>query len=144
MRIWSLHPRYLDTRGLTAAWREALLARAVLRGLTRGYRHHPQLERFRAHAMPRSAINAYLAAIHSEATRRGYSFDRSRFGAVRPAASIAVTSGQVQHEWAHLLEKLRIRSSKDYERWRKVRSPETHPAFVIVPGGIEPWERITE
>src|SRR4051812_17801994 len=112
MRVWGLHPRYLDTRGLTAAWREALLARAVLRGLTRGYRHHPQLERFRAHAMPRSAINAYLGVIHSEATRRGYSFDRSRFGAVPPAASIAVTSGQVEHEWAHLLEKLRVRARK--------------------------------
>ena len=29
MRIWSIHPRYLDARGLVALWREALLARAV-------------------------------------------------------------------------------------------------------------------
>ena len=32
MRIWSLHPEYLDSRGLVALWREALLAQAVLRG----------------------------------------------------------------------------------------------------------------
>ena len=38
MRLWSLHPRYFDSKGLTAAWREALLARAVLTGQTRGYR----------------------------------------------------------------------------------------------------------
>jgi hypothetical protein len=38
---------YLDGRGLVALWREALLAQAVLRGRTRGYRH-PQLARFRS------------------------------------------------------------------------------------------------
>ena len=35
MRLWTLHPRYLDAQGLTALWRESLLARAVLRGETR-------------------------------------------------------------------------------------------------------------
>jgi hypothetical protein len=29
-RIWSLHPKYLDARGLVALWREGLLAQAVL------------------------------------------------------------------------------------------------------------------
>jgi hypothetical protein len=46
MRLWSVHPRYLDRQGLTAAWREALLAQKVLTGTTRGYRNHPQLVRF--------------------------------------------------------------------------------------------------
>jgi Pyrimidine dimer DNA glycosylase len=48
MRIWSLHPQYLDRQGLTAAWREGLLAQKVLTGTTKGYRNHPQLRRFRA------------------------------------------------------------------------------------------------
>ena len=47
MRLWTLHPKYLDARGLVALWRESLLAQAVLAGRTRGYRSHPQLERFR-------------------------------------------------------------------------------------------------
>jgi len=47
VRIWSLHPKYLDRQGLTACWREALLAQAVLNGATRGYTRHPQLVRFR-------------------------------------------------------------------------------------------------
>ena len=47
MRLWSVHPKYLDARGLVALWREALLAQAVLRGRTNGYVHHPQLQRFR-------------------------------------------------------------------------------------------------
>jgi len=47
MRIWSLHPKYLDAKGLVALWRETLLAKNVLEGKTTGYRNHPQLERFK-------------------------------------------------------------------------------------------------
>ena len=36
MRLWSLHPRYLDAKGLVALWREGLLAQAVLKGQTKG------------------------------------------------------------------------------------------------------------
>ena len=79
MRIWSLHPRYLDPQGLVALWRETLLARAVLNGQTRGYTRHPQLERFRAHAEPLALVDAYLEAVHREATSRGYAFDASKF-----------------------------------------------------------------
>ncbi len=76
MRLWSIHPQYLDPQGLVALWREALLAQAVLRGETRGYRNHPQLERFKEHAAPLAAISHYLQAVYAEATRRGYRFNR--------------------------------------------------------------------
>ena len=141
MRLWTLHPKYLDSRGLVALWREALLARAVLRGETRGYRHHPQLERFKAHAMPRSAINAYLAAVHAEAVARSYSFDRRKIGPDRGAAPIGTTAGQVAHEWRHLLDKLESRSPALYERWRGLDAPECHPVFRVSAGAVEPWER---
>lgn len=104
MRLWSLHPRYLDARGLVALWREALLARAILRGQTKGYRHHPQLERFRAHPSPRAAICAYLGAVHAEAVRRGYAFDRRKVGPVRTVPAMPVGRGQIAYEWQHLLE----------------------------------------
>ena len=94
MRLWTIHPCYLDGRGLVALWREALLARAVLRGKTRGYRHHPQLARFRAHRLPRHAINAYLAAIHAEGSARGYSFDAGMIGPVRRVALIPASRGR--------------------------------------------------
>jgi Pyrimidine dimer DNA glycosylase len=142
MRLWTLHPKYLDAQGLVALWREALLAQAVLRGRTKGYRHHPQLDRFRSHPAPRSAINAYLAAIHSEAERRGYSFDSSKVGPVRSRAGIKVASGQLAYEWQHLLGKLRSRSPSIHKQWRKVAAPETHPLFRIVPGPLEKWERV--
>lgn len=140
MRLWSLHPAQLDARGLVALWREGLLARAVLRGATRGYRSHPQLERFRAHRAPVSAINHYLVAVADEAEARGYRFDRSRLGPVRDRARLAVTRGQLAFERAHLAAKLQRRAPD--ELWRLAgRSAAAHPLFVVRAGGIEPWER---
>ena len=141
MRLWSLHPRYLDPQGLVALWREALLARAALRGETRGYRHHPQLERFHAHASPRLAINAYLAAIHEEAENRGYRFDRSKIGPVRVVAPIALTDGQLDCEWRHLLRKLATRNPPLFARWQGIRKPERHPLFRLRRGPVASWER---
>lgn len=140
MRLWSVHPRHLDAQGLVALWREALLARAVLRGETRGYRHHPQLARFRSHPAPRSAINAYLAAVLEEARSRGYDFDARKVGPVRASAPIRVATGQLEFEWKHLLRKLRARSPALYRRWQ-ARAPEPHPLFRVVSGPVEAWER---
>ena len=66
MRLWTLHPQYLDPQGLTALWRESLLARKVLQGLTRGYRYHPQLARFQAQAEPLLAIDTFLHVLREE------------------------------------------------------------------------------
>jgi hypothetical protein len=141
VRLWSLHPRYLDAQGLVALWREALLARAVLRGETRGYRRHPQIERFRSHAFPRSAINAYLEEIHAEANRRGYAFDRSKIGPVRRVRTIPVTGGQLAYEWRHLMQKLARRNRPLHCRWVGTTRVKCHPSFRRIQGKIEPWER---
>ena len=141
MRLWTIHPRYLDPQGLVALWREALLAKAVLRGETRGYKHHPQLARFRAHASPRSAINAYLAAVHAEATARGYVFDRRKLGPQRRVAPIAATSGQLAYEWRHLMKILAARNRPLHARWRPTRRADCHPLFRRVRGPVADWER---
>lgn len=141
MRLWSLHPRYLDPQGLVALWREALLARAVLQGKTTGYRHHPQLQRFQSHPTPRQAISAYLAAVHDESLNRGYNFDRCKVGSIRRVEPITVTQGQVDYEWEHLLRKLSVRSPAHYRQWRSLRTPDCHPLLRCAAGEIEPWER---
>jgi hypothetical protein len=141
VRLWTLHPKYLDAQGLVALWREALLAQAVLRGRTRGYTRHPQLDRFREHGAPRSAINAFLAEVQRESMRRGYSFDASKVGPVRAECRIEATRGQVEHEWEHLMRKLRARSREDYARARGVARPAANPLFTIVAGPVAPWER---
>jgi len=141
MRLWTLHPRYLDPQGLVALWREALLARAVLRNETVGYRHHPQLLRFRSHPASRSAINRYLAAVLDESRTRGYAFDATKVGPVRHHALIPANAGQLAHEWQHLLAKLEQRSPALFQKWRGLVSPEAHPLFAISPGPVEAWER---
>lgn len=141
MRLWSLHPRYLDPQGLVALWREALLARAVLRGETRGYVHHPQLERFQVHPQPRVAINAYLAAIYAEAVTRGYTFNKSKLGPTRIAQPIPVSSGQLAFEWQHLLHKLATRSPGWHAQWQAIVVPACHPLFRRRAGKVASWER---
>ena len=152
MRIWSLAPEHLDRMGLVACWRETLLAQAVLAERTRGYRNHPQLERFRAQPDPLAAVGAYLAGLADEATARGYRFDATRIivdatrivpspeEAGEPVPRIPVTEGQLHYEWEHLGRKLRERSPEDAERWAAAE-PSAHPLFARVPGGIEAWER---
>lgn len=143
MRLWSLHPKYLDSRGLVALWREALLAQAVLKGETRGYKYHPQLTRFRQVAKPPSALAAYLRVIHAESLRRGYRFDDSKIGPVETPEVIPVTRGQMNYEWEHLKAKLQRRDPAAWEQIQSVTRPAPHPLFRIKPGPIEDWEVVS-
>lgn len=141
MRLWTVHPRYLDGRGLVALWREALLAQAVLRGQTRGYTRHPQLTRFRAQASPLGAIADYLRIVHAESVSRGYRFAAGKVSRARGTGLIAVTRGQLEHEWRHLLAKLAARDRARLRRLTGVTRPRPHPLFRVVPGRVESWER---
>lgn len=143
MRLWSLHPRYLDPQGLVALWREALLAKAVLGGQTRGYRHHPQLVRFREQPDPSAAICAYLQGVYDEAVSRGYAFDAGKLGEVAVDVLVPVTAGQLAYEWRHLCRKLANRNPAWCEQWQAVGAPDCHPLFRIEPGRLEAWERGT-
>jgi hypothetical protein len=141
MRLWSLHPGLLDRQGLTACWREALLAQAVLAGRTRGYTRHPQLQRFLEQPDPLRSIGAYLLGVADAAEARGYRFDRARIEVpALPglAVRIPVTDGQLAYEWEHLRSKL---AARDPQRLRFARRPVPHPLFVVEPGPVEPWER---
>ncbi|MGA2788841.1 MAG: pyrimidine dimer DNA glycosylase/endonuclease V [Verrucomicrobiota bacterium] len=142
MRLWTLHPKYLDARGLVALWREALLAQKVLRGATRGYKHHPQLRRFSGLANPPAALAGYLAAVRGEAVRRGYKFDAAKIGARRFRGKMTETRGQLLCEWRHLKRKLKRRDVKRYRKLLPVKIPAPHPLFRIVPGRVQDWEKV--
>ncbi len=142
MRLWSIHPKYLDPQGLVACWREALLARAVLRNETRGYRNHPQLDRFRAAENPLAALEGYLWELWEEGTRRGYRFDVDKLGERLPVECLPVTDGQLRYELSHLRAKLLQRGPAWHERLVEVSLPEPHPLFTVVPGDVEPWDRL--
>ncbi len=141
MRLWTIHPKYLDPKGLAALWREGLLAQAVLRGRTKGYARHPQLIRFRRSPTPVRCIAEYLRAVHAEGKRRGYRFNGGKIARGGTVAPIAATRGQIRHEWLHFKEKLRQRNPRWLSDLKPVRRVEPHPLFEIVSGGVAEWEK---
>ncbi|MBF0527224.1 MAG: DNA lyase [Deltaproteobacteria bacterium] len=142
MRLWTIHPEYLDPAGLVALWREALLAQKVLLGATRGYLHHPQLVRFRTQPHPVAAICTYLQGILQESIRRGYHFDSSKIGRPRIDYLLDETEGQVLYEWSHLKSKLEIRAPNRFALMQPIEIPAIHPLFRLVPGSVQEWERV--
>ena len=139
MRLWSLHPRYLDPKGLVALWREALLAQAVLTGQTRGYRHHPQLDRF-ARTPPRATPSPPTSRRSMpEAVRRGYHFDAGRVGRGGGFTPLTVATGQLEYEWAHLTGRP-ARAPVWLRQLNEVGLPEPHPLFKVIEGGVAAWE----
>ncbi len=142
MRLWSLHPQYLDSKGLVALWREGLLAQKVLQGKTRGYRNHPQLDRFKSRSSPKASIGRYLLEVWEEANRRNYSFDRTKVkNAGKKVKPIPVTRGQLRYEWEHFRKKLRRRDPSRFKTMKKDQKVKPHPSFRVIAGAIEVWEK---
>lgn len=138
MRLWSLHPSYLDRQGLLACWRESLLAQKVLAGETAGYRNHPQLQRFRDGGL--AAIASYLRPLADEATARGYHFNVAKIRCESGLDHLLeVTEDQMALEREHLYAKLAVRHPDEAARLPRVLRP--HPLFRIVPGPVASWER---
>ncbi|WP_227410938.1 pyrimidine dimer DNA glycosylase/endonuclease V [Thermosphaera chiliense] len=138
-----MHPKYLDRIGLVALWREGLLARRVLQGLTKGYRNHPQLARFKKYEKPLDLIDAYLYQVYLEACARGYRFSLSKIRVVELHEAVEVTRGQLIYEFNHLIRKLEKRDKAWLERIRGVdpSSIEANPVFRVVEGDVEEWEK---
>ena len=142
MRIWSIHPMYLDWMGLGAQWREGLLAQKVVQGKTNGWRNHPQLNRFKEHPEPLKSAGFYLREIHSEATKRGYRYDFSKI--LEPAEfvdTILITTGQLDYEFKILMERLKRRAPEAYKRNIGVENVLPHPLFSVHRGLPEKWEK---
>lgn len=140
MRIWSLHPKYLDSKGLVALWREALLAKRVLQGKTVGYKHHPQLNRFKLADNPVACMDQYLSQVYIEATCRGFNFNKDKIDWEFKPTVLDVTRGQLEYETTHLQKKLLIRDNIRYQQFRNETKMDPHTLFRIVEGGIAPWE----
>jgi hypothetical protein len=143
MRLWSLNPKYLDRQGLLAVWREGLLAKNVLEGKTKGYKNHPQLDRFKNSKDAITDINNYLVGIYQEAEKRGYKFSLDKISDLKKISNhIKVNSDQIIYEFKHLLGKLKIRDIKRYNEYKDLKKIEIHNLFKEVKGKIEKWEKI--
>jgi len=118
------------------------MAQKFLSGTTSGYKHHPQLIRFRMQGEPVQAIATFLTFLAAEAKLRGYHFDSCKIKLTRFNGQIEETCGRLQYEWLHLKRKLQHRSLGQYNRYRGIAIVEPHPLFSIVPGEVRDWEKI--
>jgi hypothetical protein len=142
MRLWSIHPKYLDVKGLVACWREGLLAKKCLEGLTKGYKNHSQLCRFKASKLPLDYINKYLSIIVLEAQNRGYKFNQDKINqSNQNIPEMPVTLGQLTWEFQHLKNKLQKRDINKFKEIKNLTSIEVHPLFTVIAGGVELWEK---
>jgi hypothetical protein len=145
MRLWSLHPCYLDWKGLGANWREGLLGQAIILGRTKGWRNHPQMDRFKVHGDPVAAISYFLQEVHREATRRGYNYNYSKIlNPVEEIEPLELTTGQLRYELVLLSERLERRDPEWLGKMRLAHQdnpPRPHPLFRAVEGDVEPWEK---
>lgn len=144
MRLWSIHPKYFDPKGLVALWREGLLAQKVLQNKTKGYRNHPQLVRFKNSMDPLGLIGAYLDEVYRESLKRGYNFNSSKIVSICPDLKISVNDGQLLYEFEHLKNKLISRDIKAYNRIKNIEQIESNSVFNIKKGDVESWERIVD
>jgi asparagine synthetase A len=142
MRVWSIHPKYLDSKGLVALWRETLLAKNVLENKTKGYKNHPQLTRFRESKKPIDCIDQYLWEVYKEAKKRNYSFNKNKIRQIIKSITLTVTTGQLDFEIEHLKAKLKLRDREKLKELLATKKFEPHPLFKIIEGKIEPWEKL--
>ncbi|MDO5581206.1 MAG: pyrimidine dimer DNA glycosylase/endonuclease V [Planctomycetia bacterium] len=137
MRLWTLHPKYLDRQGFLAVWREGLLAKHVLEQWTVdpekriAYGNHPQLDRFKITDDPVAAISLYLAGIFAESQRRKYSFDRNKFDIPDVKIIIPTITAEIEFERNHLLQKLIKRDPQAADRLRTDSVLQLHSLFAI-------------
>ncbi|MBN2517456.1 MAG: hypothetical protein JXB14_01285 [Candidatus Altiarchaeota archaeon] len=132
MRLWAIHPKYLDAKGLVALWREGLLAKKVLEGETEGYRNHPELDLFKCQGEPAACVNSFLLNVWEEADRRGYDFDRGKIKGALAKDKVEIGRGAVIDEFEHLKNKLKKRDPIGYKELLKIDEPELNPMFVLV------------
>ena len=138
MRLWSLHPKYLDEQGLNDLWREAIIARETLeQGMDFGY-YHPHLDRFKEVDFPIQCIYTYLYYVKQEADRRGYNYNGFDTEETLDYY-IPVTNGQLDFEEGQLKDKLEERGSIEEHDNLTVgaRFLDTHPLFYVVNGDKE-------
>lgn len=152
MRLWSIHPKYLDSKRLTAQWREALLCRAVLEGKTKGYKNHPQFLRVKNHSQPHYFINRFLYEIWEESKNREYNFDKSKlmdnlcqkYGTF--FEPMEVTNEQLEYEFNHLQKKLGefdVQKTLNNQYFLE-EGILANNIFTIISGSIMEFEKIKE
>jgi hypothetical protein len=145
MRIWSLHPKYLDSKGAVAMWREGLLARKVLLGQTKGYTNHPQLNRFKSSSKPIALLDNILFELADYFNNTyNFKFDMNKIECNEIVDPLTVSICQLNYEFWHLQNKLFLRSRHQFFKNLNDSQIQPNQIFNIVGGPIADWEKIND
>jgi hypothetical protein len=111
-------------------------------GKTKGYRNHPQLDRFKQHLDPQAAMGFYLQKIYEEAVKRGYAFNAKKIASCPSKVQrIKLTKGQLAFEVQHLSGKLKKRDPRKYSSILLIKNHRPHPLFKLAEGDVSGWEK---
>ena len=147
MRIWSLHPQYLDQKGLGGQWEEGIIAQNTLFFQEGKYLNYPVLHRVKAHQEPVAWIGMYLNEILKEANvNRGYNYNDQLIKQLKPTLPMPVTRGQLYYEWTLLQGRLQKRDpvKMSLNDGVDINNIKANPMFYVIDGDIEDWERVKE
>jgi hypothetical protein len=136
MRVWTIHPKYLDDKGLGGVWMDALLVQKLVHGGECGnYRKHPQCQRWLKGPMERYLLSIYLIEVWLEAKMRGFDYKHEKItmvdapnSASNQPSRMLVDAEEVKVEKDLLVTKLRDRGEDqraldlemDYEAGRSI------------------------
>lgn len=142
MRIWSIHPSYLDSAGINGCWRESLLAQKILNGHNFSYKNHSQMKRFYSDRESLLAIGTYLYYIYLESVKRNYNYDFNKILYFNNNYKMQVTENQLLYEFNLLQWKLKKRNYKKYLENKNIKEIFPNNIFDVKEGQIESWEKI--
>ncbi|OQB09054.1 MAG: hypothetical protein BWY21_00959 [Parcubacteria group bacterium ADurb.Bin216] len=151
MRLWSIHPVYLDDIGLSRCYYEGIGGLKTMLGMQR----HPQLNRFKQSKDPVNNLKYYLIHVYTESVFREKDYKHFELledlclKSYKPDY-IPVSNKQLEFEIRWLVGKMsteRCYNSHQkierlmYDYQNKNISSLTHHLFNVVDGEIEDWER---
>ena len=165
VRVWTIHPKYLDPKGIQAVWRDTLLLQELMVNPSKtGYITHPQYKRrirkfYRKYnnliifhflifdrwfhfTTPIDDVGYYLRHVYFESQKRNHNFVRGKI--LRDIDNVTkhtVTFDQLQYELEHLKRKCITRDPQHYERIESLKLPYPHPLFSPILGEVEAWEQ---
>ena len=147
MRVWTIHPRYLDRKELRLSWSSGLKALKVLSQPKIYNRFQSGLSVFRTQSEPLFALTSYLLEIAKEGKRRGMDMDVSNLPKLPKdfRLKIPVSVQRVRSDRQLLIKHLARIGKKHVEKFESMRASLTHPLFFLhtddKPGA---WELISK
>lgn len=116
MRLWSIHPKYLDNRSLMVFWNDAILAKSSILGKIDF--HSPHFQRFKYIDNKEHVLNVYMKEIFLEGSKRNLNFDKNQIEDIfllplLTSDLIDLTYGQLKFEFELLVDKFKSTNNNE-------------------------------